>query len=69
VLMERFINFENIIDIETKLAENINLLEVAKGFCEFNYDKSEEVVALSSLLEIVLKNQRYIAEKVDSFAI
>ena len=60
--MEKLNTIDNIIELESKVVESINLLEVAKGFCEFNYDKSADILALNSVIKIVLDNQNEIGE-------
>lgn len=61
---------KNIInDLEEQTFLSINLLEVAKTYCDFNYDKSDEITALGSIINIVLKNQKDVARKIDKFLI
>lgn len=59
-LMERFNDFENCIEMENEILENLSLLEIAKCYCEANFDKSNEFGTLVFLLDIVLKKQRAI---------
>ena len=47
-----------IIEIEKQLNSNIDLLEIAKDYCEFNIDKSIFASRLLSMLEIILINQK-----------
>ena len=54
---------EKIISIEEKVVNNINLLEIAKSYCEFNYEKADEIITLSFLLNTILNNQKEIFEK------
>ena len=60
---------ENILNkfskIEEKITLSMDLLEVAKGYCEYNFDKGQVVVALNSILEIILKNQKELADQLD----
>lgn len=60
---------ENILNkfskIEEKITLSMDLLEVAKGYCEYNFDKGQEVVALNSILEIILKNQKELSDQLD----
>lgn len=56
---------DSILNLEQKITFSINLLEVAKSYCDFHYDKSQEFIALSSVLDVLLKNQRELAGKLD----
>ena len=40
---QRFNDIENHIEIENKVLENLNLLKIAKCYCESNFDKSDEI--------------------------
>ncbi len=63
---------ENTLNKYTKLEEKItlsmDLLEVARGYCEYNFDKGQEVVALHSVIELLLETHRDIAEEFDKIA-
>ncbi len=63
--MERF-DVEKIITLEEKMNLSIDLLEIAKTYCESNYDKSSEFTALWSMLDIILKNQKEAARGIDN---
>ena len=56
---------DSILNLEQKITFGISLLEVAKTYCDFCYDKSQEFIALSSLLDVVLKNQKELAASFD----
>lgn len=56
---------DKIIELEQRLNVNVDLLEVAKSYCDLNSDKSTEMSSLSSVLDIVLKNQKDIAKNLD----
>ena len=58
--MERFNNVENSIKIENDVLENLNLLKIAKSYCEENFNNSEECGILSILLDVILKKQQSI---------
>ena len=64
-----YINMENtlnnLVQLEEKITLSLDLLEVAKGYCEYNFDKGQEVVAICSILEVVLEAQRELADKLD----
>lgn len=57
---------DKINDLEQKINFSIDLLEVAKGFCEINYDKASEMSSISTVIEILLKNQKELAGNLDS---
>ncbi len=61
--MENTLN--NLVQLEEKITLSLDLLEVAKGYCEYNFDKGQEVVAICSILEVVLEAQRELADKLD----
>lgn len=65
--MEKTNKIEQIIDLEKLLNSNTDLLEIAKVYCESNCNKSPEVSSLISILEIVLKNQKNVIRKLDTF--
>lgn len=54
-----------IIKIESILADNNSLLEIAKTYCEYNSGNIAEISTLIPLLEITLKNQRIIINSLD----
>lgn len=58
---------EKINSIERNINLNIDLLDVAKDFCEFNFDKAAEISALFTMLEIMLKKQKELATEFDMF--
>ena len=51
--------------IEEKITLSLDLLEVAKGYCEYNFDKGQEVVALGSVLDVLVDVQKDIAGYLD----
>lgn len=56
---------ENFIDLEQQLNKNIDLLKIAKDYCEFNQDKGSTVSALMSLIEIILQNEKDLISNVE----
>lgn len=56
---------EKMKEIEEKVNIGVDLLEIAKTYCEINYDKAKELAALSSLLEVISENQRNISRAID----
>lgn len=59
---------EKIREIETKIFDNISLLELAQGYCIANFEKSVEISTLQTVLDILLKQQKELAKDVDSIA-
>lgn len=64
-----YINMENILNnitfLEEKVTLSLDLLEIAKGYCEHNYDKGPEVVAVGSIMDVIAKVQKDIADDID----
>lgn len=58
-------NFTEISKIEEELRESIDLTEIAKTYCEFNYDKSVEISILGTILQIILDKQQILRDKID----
>ena len=56
---------DNILNLEQKITFSIGLLEVAKTYCDFHYDKSQEFIALGAVLEVLLNNQKELASSLD----
>lgn len=57
-----------ITEMEQKLNTCTSLLEVAKVYCEHNYDKSNEINTISSIIDVILKNQNDIIGNLDKLA-
>lgn len=51
--------------LEEKIMLSIDLLEIAKKYCECNFDKGNEIVSVGSLLTLVLKEQKELADSID----
>ena len=51
--------------MEEKINLCIDLLEVAKTYCEFNYDKSSELSSVGSLISIILDLEKELANEYD----
>ncbi len=49
---------ENLTRLEQILNTNIDLLEVTHSYCESNYDKSNELTILCTVLDIIIANQK-----------
>ena len=64
--MENILKIENIVSIEDRLAKSIDLLEIAKTYCEFNCAKSDEISTLFSILELILEQQRETINHMDA---
>ena len=56
---------ENISQIEEKININIDLLEIAKDYCEFHNEERKDLCSLMSLIGIVLKNQKMLISYLD----
>ena len=56
---------EKLSTIEEKIVLSIDLLEIAKNYCEFNFDKGKEISAIGTILEVVLNTQRNLADEID----
>lgn len=57
---------EKLNEFEREINTSIDLLSVAKGYCDLNYDKSSELVAISTVIEILLSKQLKLASDFDS---
>lgn len=57
---------EELSQIEEQITLNIDLLEIAKSYCDYNFDKASEVSSVGAILSVILKEQRALAEKFDS---
>lgn len=64
--MENMKYIKEITDLEQKLNTGLDLLEVAKTYCEFNYDKADELSAISSVLDVVIQIQKSAAITLDN---
>ena len=56
---------EKIIDIEEQMNANVDLLQVARDYCEYNIENSRATSSLIPLLEIMLQKQRSIVADFD----
>ena len=54
---------ENYIEIEKQLCKNIDLLEIAKTYCESNDENP--IFTLSSLLEVIIQNEKNLIACID----
>lgn len=52
-------------ELEQKLNANIDLLEVTRSYCESNYDKSNELSILHSVLEVIINNEKEAKKTLD----
>ena len=60
---------ENFIDFEEQLNKSIDLLEIARDYCEFNNDKDTTICNLISLIDIILQSQKNLMAKFDKVMI
>ena len=51
--------------IEEKVMLCIDLLEIAKNYCESNFDKGQELSAVGTILKVVLDEQKSLADSLD----
>lgn len=56
---------EKISKFEEKLNFSIDLLELAKSYCDVNYDKSMEVSTIATALELVILKQKELVKELD----
>lgn len=52
--------------LEEKVMLSIDLLEIAKNYCEYNFNKGQAVSAIGTLLKIVLDEQKQLADSIDT---
>lgn len=64
--MANILKIEKIANLEQRISQGIDLLEIAKTYCEFNCDKSDEVSTLFSILEITLQEQKKLIKDLES---
>ena len=63
------IDLEKFIDLERDLSFGLDLLEIAKCYCEKNSDKIAEVAILNSILDVMLTNQKKVVSGLDKMLI
>ena len=56
---------KKIIELERQLNANTDLLEITKAYCEHNFEKSNELSTLITILEIILDNQKKATKTLD----
>ena len=54
----------NTASLEDNILVNLNLIKIAKDYCEYNYENSETTTALFFLLDIIQRNQKEIFRKI-----
>ena len=65
--MENSFCVEKINEIERNINSSIDLLNIVKAYCDFNYEKSSELVAVSTAIDILLAKQLQVASDFDKF--
>ena len=45
--------------------DNMDIIEIAKDYCEFNCEKSAKMYALIRLFDIVIENQKKLSKALD----
>ena len=58
LIMENILKIKTIASLEEQLSRNVDLLEIAKTYCEFNCAKSDEISTLFSILELIIEQQK-----------
>ena len=53
--------------LEQKVLINLDLIDIARVYCEAEADKSEAVMNLGTLMDIIDNNQRDILKTIDEF--
>ena len=51
--------------MEEKINKTLDLLEILKAYCDFNYDKNVEIPTIGTVVEIALENQKELAKEFD----
>ncbi len=64
--MENILKIKTIANLEEKISRNTDLLEIAKTYCEFNCDKSDEISTLFSILELIVERQKDTVKSLES---
>ena len=59
---------EKISQLEEKVLRSIDLLEIAKDYCSANFDKSTEISAVGTIVDVILDTQLKLAEELDNIA-
>ena len=59
---------EKISQIEEKVLRSIDLLEIAKDYCSAKFDKSKEISAVGTIVDVILDTQLKLAEELDNIA-
>ena len=59
---------EKISQLEEKVLRSIDLLEIAKDYCSTNFDKSKEISAVGTIVDVILDTQLKLAEELDNIA-
>lgn len=64
--MENILKIKTVASVEEQLSRNIDLLEIAKTYCEFHCAKSDEISTLFSILELVVEQQKNTVNALES---
>lgn len=59
---------EKISQLEEKVLRSIDLLEITKDYCSANFDKSKEISAVGTIVDVILDTQLKLAEELDNIA-
>ena len=52
-------------EIEELVILDLNLLEIANIYCDYNFDKSKECANIGAILKIIINNHNILADKLD----
>ena len=63
------IDLEKFVNIEQGVTFGLDMLEVAKCYCEKNCDKFAEIAILNTILEVMLTNQRKLVGELDDLLV
>ena len=63
--MEMELSLKKICEIEEQVISKIDLLEIAKSYCDYHFEKGYELSALGTIISIILKEQKAIADSID----
>lgn len=66
LIMENILKIKLIASLEQQITRNLDLLEIAKTYCEFNCDKSDEISTLFSILELIVEQQQNTVKELES---
>ena len=60
------LNLKTICNIEEQAFSCSHLLEIAKNYCDANYDKCKEIVELSVLINTIIDKHNIVINEIES---